>query len=74
MDRAVVKKVRLTAAEAKQLAKVAKRRKVSESEVIRDGLHREFNMDSRKKAIDQLIRWAEEEKEDWKKPDIDVKW
>lgn len=74
MEKTVVKKVRLTSEEARELARLAKRRKTTQSEVLREGLRREASYESRKKAIDQLIRWADEEKDDWKKPDIDVKW
>jgi hypothetical protein len=74
VEKTIVKKVRLTPKEAKQLTRLAKQLKTTESEVLRQGLRRQALVASRKKAHEQLVRWAEEETEDWKKPDIDVKW
>lgn len=74
MERTIVKKVRLTPQEAKQLARLAKRRKTTESEVIREELRGMGRLEARRASIKKLIQLAEEETEPWEKPDIDVKW
>lgn len=74
MQKTIVKKVRLTPQEAKQLTRLAKRRKTTESEVLREGLRGMDRIEKRNASINKLIELAEEETEPWKKPDIDVKW
>jgi hypothetical protein len=74
VQKSVVKKVRLTPKEAKSLARLAKQRKTTESEILRDGLRGLERLDARRRAIKGLIELAKLEDTPWEKPRPDVKW
>jgi hypothetical protein len=74
MQKSVVKKVRLTEAEAKELARLAKRRKTTESDILREGIRRISTHEGRRKNIDRLIALAEAEDWEWKKVRPEVRW
>lgn len=57
----VTKKVRMSRAEAKALARLAKRLKQSEGQVLRDGLAAIVRRQARRDGIEDLIRMAEGE-------------
>ena len=68
MQKTVVKKVRLTEQEAKTLRRIAARRKVSESEVLREGLTSEAVLEDRRRNALGLVRFLtgeEPEKVRW---------
>lgn len=67
----VVKKVRLTPSEAKQLTSVAKRRGTTESEVLRMGIHSESVREDRQryvKGLKEFLTRPEPPKEEWEWP------
>lgn len=59
MGHTITKKVRLDDAYARRLARLARKRGVSESEILRQGLDLIEQTDQREKALARLIELAE---------------
>ena len=57
----MVKKVRLTPAQARDLDRLARALRVTESDILREGIEAARQRDRRRRAVEEMIRMTEGE-------------